>query len=74
MNVPKPGKGKRKAALPRFPKKPEILVPYEKLGDRMKQLENYLNNLLSINIYRNHPSTVIMTLDYFAIIFILEIN
>ncbi|KAJ3657730.1 hypothetical protein Zmor_009514 [Zophobas morio] len=58
MNVPKAGKGKRKAALPRFPKKPEILVAYEKLGDRIKQLENYLNNLLSINIYRNHPATI----------------
>ncbi|XP_044253873.1 phospholipase D1 isoform X2 [Tribolium madens] len=58
MNVPEAGRGKRKAALPRFPKKPEILVPYEKLGDRIKQLENYLNNLLSINIYRNHPATI----------------
>nr|XP_008191551.1 PREDICTED: phospholipase D2 isoform X2 [Tribolium castaneum]XP_008191552.1 PREDICTED: phospholipase D2 isoform X2 [Tribolium castaneum] len=58
MNVPEAGRGKRKAALPRFPKKPEILVPYEKLCDRIKQLENYLNNLLSINIYRNHPATI----------------
>ncbi|XP_060530761.1 phospholipase D2 isoform X2 [Cylas formicarius] len=54
--VPKTNKGKRKAALPRFPKKPEFLVQYEKIPNRMKQLESYLNNLLSITIYRNHPS------------------
>ncbi|KAJ8922579.1 hypothetical protein NQ315_007609 [Exocentrus adspersus] len=51
-------KGKRKSALPRFPKKPEILVSYDRLGNRMKQIENYLNNLLSITIYRNHPATI----------------
>ncbi|CAG9854578.1 unnamed protein product [Phyllotreta striolata] len=51
-------KGKRKSALPRFPKKPEVLVSYDRIGNRMKQLESYLNNLLSITIYRNHPATI----------------
>lgn len=57
-NTPKDEKGRRKSRLPRFPKKPEILVQFEKLEDRVRQLQEYLNNLLSINIYRNHPSTV----------------
>lgn len=42
----------------RFPKKPEILVPFDQLGNRIRQLEAYLNNLLSISVYRNHPETV----------------
>ncbi|KAK5643236.1 hypothetical protein RI129_007081 [Pyrocoelia pectoralis] len=50
--------GKRKAALPRFPNKPEVLVSYDRLQNRIKQLEDYLNNLLAINIYRNHPETI----------------
>ncbi|KAF7268635.1 hypothetical protein GWI33_018263 [Rhynchophorus ferrugineus] len=57
-NVPVNKKGKRKAALPRFPKKPELLVSFEKIPNRMKQIEDYLNNLLSIPIYRNHPATL----------------
>ncbi|XP_074037615.1 phospholipase D [Leptinotarsa decemlineata] len=57
-NAGKVPKGKRKSALPRFPSKPEVLVSYDKLGNRMKQLENFLNNLLSITIYRNHPATI----------------
>ena len=57
--------------ISRFPKKPEILVAYEKLGDRIKQLENYLNNLLSINIYRNHPATVIPLFLYPKIVTVL---
>ncbi|KAH1027619.1 hypothetical protein HUJ05_001096 [Dendroctonus ponderosae] len=57
-NVPKNKKGKRKAALPRFPNKPEILVTYEKIPNRMKQIQDYLNNLVSIFIYRNHPDTL----------------
>ncbi|XP_050299678.1 phospholipase D2 [Anthonomus grandis grandis] len=56
--VPKNNKGKRKAALPRFPNKPEFLVAYEKIPNRMKQIQDYLNNLMSISIYRNHPSTL----------------
>ncbi|KAF2897350.1 hypothetical protein ILUMI_08826 [Ignelater luminosus] len=50
--------GKRKGSLPRFPKKPEVLIPFEQLPSRIKQLEDYLNNLLSLSIYRNHPETV----------------
>ncbi|XP_018573262.1 phospholipase D2 isoform X1 [Anoplophora glabripennis] len=57
-NAPVSPKGKRKSALPRFPKKPEILVSFDRLGNRMKQIESYLNNLLSITIYRNHPATI----------------
>uniref|UniRef100_A0A1Y1KD26 PX domain-containing protein n=2 Tax=Photinus pyralis TaxID=7054 RepID=A0A1Y1KD26_PHOPY len=50
--------GKRKGALPRFPNKPEVLISHDRLQNRIKQLEDYLNNLLAINIYRNHPETI----------------
>lgn len=49
---------KRKGALPRFPKKPEVMITYEGIQLRMKQLEEYLYNLLNISIYRNHHETV----------------
>ncbi|CAG9562934.1 unnamed protein product [Danaus chrysippus] len=49
---------KRKGALPRFPRKPEVMVTYEGIQLRMKQLEEYLYNLLNISIYRNHYETV----------------
>nr|XP_013190121.1 unnamed protein product [Amyelois transitella] len=49
---------KRKGALPRFPKKPEVMITYEGIQLRMKQLEEYLYNLLNISIYRNHYETV----------------
>ncbi|XP_053600044.1 phospholipase D2 isoform X2 [Plodia interpunctella] len=49
---------KRKGALPRFPKKPEVMITYEGLQLRMKQLEEYLYSLLNISIYRNHHETV----------------
>ena len=49
---------KSRGALPRFPSKPEALVPYESLEERMQQLEQYLQNLLQINLYRNHHETV----------------
>jgi hypothetical protein len=42
----------------RFPSKPETLVPYENIEERMKQLEQYLQNLLRIGLYRNHHETV----------------
>lgn len=42
----------------RFPNKPDILVPYEQLNHRRKELEDYLYNLLNIEIYRRHPETV----------------
>ncbi|KAF2895274.1 hypothetical protein ILUMI_10900 [Ignelater luminosus] len=42
----------------RFPKKQETLISAEELPKRIKQLEKYLNNLLSIDIYRNHPETI----------------
>ncbi|XP_069675323.1 phospholipase D1 isoform X2 [Periplaneta americana] len=51
-------KRRNRGALPRFPSKPEALVPYENLDHRIKQLEEYLQNLLQINLYRNHHETV----------------
>ncbi|KOB76440.1 Phospholipase D1, partial [Operophtera brumata] len=48
----------RKGALPRFPKKPEVMITYEGIQLRMHQLEEYLYNLLNISIYRNHHETV----------------
>lgn len=48
----------RRSALPRFPNKPDILVPYEQLNHRRKELEDYLYNLLNIEIYRRHPETI----------------
>uniref|UniRef100_A0A1L8DQ51 Phospholipase n=1 Tax=Nyssomyia neivai TaxID=330878 RepID=A0A1L8DQ51_9DIPT len=47
-------KKKRRGALPRFPNKPDSLVPVEGLPGRIKQLEEYLYNLVNINLYRNH--------------------
>ncbi|XP_025829452.1 LOW QUALITY PROTEIN: phospholipase D2 [Agrilus planipennis] len=69
LNIPFPTKTHRekresfrnkkpKGTLPRFPKKPEVLVSYERIDQRIKQLEEYLNNLLSISIYRTHPETI----------------
>ncbi|CAK1551566.1 unnamed protein product [Leptosia nina] len=49
---------KRRGALPRFPRKPEVMITYEGIQLRMKQLEEYLYNLLNISIYRNHHETV----------------
>ncbi|XP_063696243.1 phospholipase D2 isoform X2 [Culicoides brevitarsis] len=56
----KDGKVKKvkKGALPRFPNKPDALVPFESIPVRMKQLEEFLKNLLTISIYRQHPETV----------------
>lgn len=50
-------KGK-KSVLPRFPNKPDALVAYEDIDRRVEQLEEYLNNLLKIKLYRNHHETV----------------
>lgn len=55
-------KKRSKGALPRFPNRPESLVPVESLPDRVKQLENYLYNLLNIRLYRNHHDTVSKTI------------
>ncbi|XP_034170847.1 phospholipase D [Osmia lignaria lignaria] len=48
----------RKGALPRFPNKPDVLVPYEQLEQRKKAIEDYLTNLLKIKIYLHHPETI----------------
>lgn len=61
---------KRKGALPRFPKKPEVMITYEGIQLRMKQLEEYLYNLLNITIYRNYHETLkfleVSTLSFIA--------
>lgn len=51
--------GKSKGALPRFPSKPEALIPDEQVETRMRQLEEYLRNLLKIKLYRDHHETVL---------------
>ncbi|KOX74104.1 Phospholipase D1 [Melipona quadrifasciata] len=47
-----------RGALPRFPNRPDVLVPYEQLEHRKKVLEKYLTNLLKIKIYLHHPETI----------------
>lgn len=49
---------KKKGSLPRFPKRPDTLISTDQIPARIKQLENYLNNLLNIPIYRNHYDTI----------------
>lgn len=51
-------KKKKKCELPRFPNKPDSLVPVESVPMRRKQLQDYLYNLLNINLYRNHHETI----------------
>ncbi|XP_076675622.1 phospholipase D [Andrena cerasifolii] len=48
----------RSGALPRFPNKPDVLVPYEQLEFRKKVLEDYFFNLLQIKLYLLHPETI----------------
>lgn len=52
------GSSKKKSILPRFPNKPEALVTFDRLEERKLQLEEYLQNLLNIFVYRNHEETV----------------
>ncbi|KAH9496560.1 Phospholipase D, partial [Bulinus truncatus] len=42
----------------RLPKRPEALVSEEKIGTRIKQLQEYLENLVTCKSYRNHPETL----------------
>ncbi|XP_034933646.1 phospholipase D1 [Chelonus insularis] len=51
-------KRKSRCALPRFPNKPDCLVFYENFNHRIKTLEEYLRNLLQIEIYKRHPETI----------------
>ncbi|XP_054718889.1 LOW QUALITY PROTEIN: phospholipase D1-like [Uloborus diversus] len=44
-----------KSRLPRFPKRPDALLPHDKIEHRVQQLEEYLKNVLRIPLYRNHP-------------------
>ncbi|XP_026841191.1 phospholipase D2 isoform X1 [Drosophila persimilis] len=56
--IQKKRKKKKKKKLPRFPNRPESLVTVENLGVRIKQLEDYLYNLLNISLYRSHHETL----------------
>lgn len=49
---------KVKGSLPRFPQRPDTLISADQIPARIKQLENYLYNLLSISLYRNHYDTI----------------
>ncbi|XP_037945177.1 phospholipase D2 isoform X2 [Teleopsis dalmanni] len=51
-------KKKKKRKLPRFPNRPESLVTVESIPTRIKQLEDYLYNLLNISLYRSHHETL----------------
>ncbi|XP_011261406.2 phospholipase D2 isoform X1 [Camponotus floridanus] len=66
-------KGRQKNALPRFPNKPDILVPYEQLNHRKRELEDYLYNLLNIEIYRRHPETINF-LDISRLSFVIDLG
>ncbi|KAH8339964.1 hypothetical protein KR067_004173 [Drosophila pandora] len=56
--IQKKRKKKKKRKLPRFPNRPESLVTVENLVVRIKQLEDYLYNLLNISLYRSHHETL----------------
>ncbi|KAK3096680.1 hypothetical protein FSP39_002327 [Pinctada imbricata] len=50
---------KQGSKVPRFPQKPEIMIRGERdLQKRKTHLEEYLQNLLNINVYRNHMETL----------------
>ncbi|XP_013089460.2 phospholipase D1-like [Biomphalaria glabrata] len=42
----------------RLPKRPEALVSEDKIDTRIKQLKEYLENLVLCKSYRNHPETL----------------
>ncbi|KAG5673566.1 hypothetical protein PVAND_003604 [Polypedilum vanderplanki] len=51
-------KKRKKGSLPRFPKRPDTLISTDQIPIRIKQLENYLYNLLNITLYRHHHDTI----------------
>lgn len=51
-------KKKKKGSLPRFPKRPDMLMTADQIPARIQQLEKYLYNLLNITLYRNHHDTI----------------
>lgn len=57
-NKKKQKKKKKRGSLPRFPKRPDTLISVDQIPARIKQLENYLYNLLNITLYRNHHETI----------------
>ncbi|XP_070504074.1 phospholipase D1-like isoform X4 [Chironomus tepperi] len=57
-NKKKQKKKRKKGSLPRFPKRPDTLLSVDQIPSRIKQLENYLYNLLNITLYRNHHDTI----------------
>ncbi|XP_039278492.1 phospholipase D1-like [Nilaparvata lugens] len=44
--------------LPRFPAKPDGLIPEEQIESRIQELQEYLKALLRIPLYRNHHETL----------------
>ncbi|RZF35633.1 hypothetical protein LSTR_LSTR008604, partial [Laodelphax striatellus] len=44
--------------LPRFPAKPDGLIPEEQIESRIQELQEYLRALLRIPLYRNHHETL----------------
>lgn len=69
LNIPLPTKSHRekraslrgeaaRGRLAAFPNKPEALVPVEDLEQRQQQLEQYLQSVLAVPLYRDHEDTL----------------
>ncbi|XP_063987421.1 phospholipase D2 [Diachasmimorpha longicaudata] len=68
-NLEENKKRRRRGALPRFPNRPDVLLPSELVSHRMKELEDYLTNLLRIELYKRHAETLnFMELSYLSFI------
>ncbi|XP_011308868.1 phospholipase D2 [Fopius arisanus] len=68
-NLEENKKRRSRGALPRFPNRPDGLLPSELVSHRMKELEDYLTNLLKIEIYKRHAETLnFMELSYLSFI------
>lgn len=64
-------KKRKKRKLPRFPQRPESLVTVESMPVRVRQLEDYLYNLLNISLYRNHHETVSGSFFFFKVLILM---
>lgn len=52
-------RGKKPSKLPRFPRRPDSLLrDFIQVENRKRILEKYIQNLLKITLYREHPNTV----------------
>ena len=52
------GGGGGRPALPRFPKRPDMVLQPDQVDARKEQLQKYLNNLLGVPMYKDHHETV----------------